>query len=207
MRKQILPNKGHALRLELPLSGFTFVFALSLLVACDSKTSTSATAEGRLQSKSTAAETVTGTWHDEDQLLLIGATEESQEVVVGYDLVPKTVVLEREEEGQRIYGWMVLRNKRVISDTSYSLEASCETHEGEKASLKLTSAITFEADKSLFQVTEEEKSVYQKLGEFDCVASIPGDTMRKYQLTPDLEYLSLFEENSSEALIKLKRGK
>lgn len=207
MRKQILPNKGHALRLELPLSGFTFVFALSLLVACDSKTSTSATAEGRLQSKSTAAETVTGTWHDEDQLLLIGATEESQEVVVGYDLVPKTVVLERGEEGQRIYGWMVLRNKRVISDTSYSLEASCETHEGEKASLKLTSAITFEADKSLFQVTEEEKSVYQKLGEFDCVASIPGDTTRKYQLTPDLEYLSLFEENSSEALIKLKRGK
>jgi len=189
------------------LSGFTFVFALSLLVACDSKTSTSATAEGRSQSKSTGAETVTGTWHDEDQLLLIGATEESQEVVVGYDLVPKTVALEREEEGQRIYGWMVLRNKRVISDTSYSLEASCETHEGEKASLKLTSAITFEADKSLFKVTEEEKSVYQKLGEFDCVASIPGDTTRKYQLTPDLEYLSLFEENSSEALIKLRRGK
>jgi hypothetical protein len=198
--------KRHGARAGLSLVTLILFFSFTMMLSCNVKSATSDTAGAGLQAESSAAGSVVGTWYDEDQLLLIGATEESQEIVVGHDLQPKSVVQEREAQGQKVFGWMILRNKRVITNTSYSLESNCETHQGEKASLKLSSAITFVSDKAVFKITEDEKSVYEKLGEFDCVASLPGYATRKYQLSPDQQYLSMFEENSSEELIRLKRG-
>jgi hypothetical protein len=206
VKKKSSSAQSHGVRAGLFLLTFVLFSSVTLLASCNVSTSSSSPAGAASQADATGTKSAVGEWHDEDQLLLIGATEESQEIVIGHDLEPKKIVREREEQGQKIFGWMVLKNKRVITDTSYSLEANCESHEGEKASLKLSSAITFEVEKPLFRINEEEKAVYQKLGEFDCVASIPGFTARKYELSQDNKYLSLFEENSTEELIQLRRN-
>lgn len=206
MTKRFSFLRNHNARSGRSLIVLLFLSSLMGLISCNAKTSTSAAAGVSSDATGTSAGDALGTWHDEDQLLLVGATEEVQDVVVGYDLVPKDVVREREAQGQKIYGWMMLRNKRIISNTSYSLELTCLTHEGEEASLKVSSAVTFAAGKSSFKTTEDEKSIYRKLGEFDCYASLPGFTSRKFKLSADKQYLSLFEENSSVELIVLKRG-